>query len=116
MDEQSQRLVVASSLSRVTASLAAWLLLNLQPVQAQWGGDPAQSGTTVYCEAINGGSSSGEAEQSALQVMLQLLALGQGSLVIQQQVLPPSVQERWLTLIQARCPGADGAGGAGHDD
>lgn len=107
---------LVSALKWAAGLLTAGLLLCPSSVLAQWGGDPAQSGATVYCEAVNGGRRRDEAELAAVQVMLQLLAIGQGSLVIQQQLLPPSVQERWQALIQARCGGTgDAADGVGHD-
>jgi hypothetical protein len=94
-------------LACVLALAAGCLVAVPGPVVAQWGGDPAQSGATVYCDAINSGRSPGDAELAAVQVMQQLVALGQGSLVIQQPVLPPSVLERWSSLVESLCPGAD---------
>lgn len=95
-------------LARVLALAAGCLVAAPGAVVAQWGGDPAQSGATVYCDAINSGRSPGDAELAAVQVMQQLVALGQGSLVIQQPVLPPSVLERWRSLVESLCPGAGG--------
>lgn len=72
--------------------------------RAQWGGDPAQRGATVYCDAIRSGRSPADAERAAVQVMQQLLALAEGTLVIQQTVLPLSLVERWGSLVGDLCP------------
>lgn len=105
-----------SALIRSAGLLAAGLVFLPSPSRAQWEGDPASSGATVYCEVINEGGSRQAAEMAAVKVMVQLLALGQGSLLIRQSSLPLAVEQRWLALIQARCPEIGAGAGAGHED
>ena len=85
-----------------------WLPLLLLAVpgmaSAQWNGDPAQAGAAAYCEARNQGRSSAEAEQSATQIMAEVLAITAGPVGAGLQLNSPALLERWTYLVDSLCP------------
>jgi len=90
---------------RVPVVLAGVLALGYPLASmAQWNADAAQTGANIYCEAIYVGRSTAEAEVSATQAMQQLIALGNRTLVYENQIIPPRVLERWSNLVDSFCP------------
>ena len=75
---------------------------------AQWNADAAQTGANIYCEAIYVGRGTAEAQLAATQAMQQLIALGNRTLVYENQIIPPSVLERWSNLVDSLCPSSGG--------
>ncbi|MCP9905285.1 hypothetical protein KBY85_14240 [Cyanobium sp. BA5m-10] len=75
---------------------------------AQWNADAAQTGANIYCEAIFVGRGTAEAQLAATQAMQQLIALGNRTLVYENQIIPPSVLERWSNLVDSLCPSSGG--------
>ena len=88
-----------------------WLPLLLLAVpgmaSAQWNGDPAQAGAAAYCEARNQGRSSAEAEQSATQIMAEVLAITAGPVGAGLQLNSPALLERWTYLVDSLCPDSE---------
>ena len=88
-----------------------WLPLLLLAVpgmaSAQWNGDPAQAGAAAYCEARNQGRSSAEAEQSATQIMAEVLAITAGPMGAGLQLNSPALLERWTYLVDSLCPDSE---------
>ena len=76
--------------------------------RAQWGADAAQTGANIYCDSIYVGRGTAEAQLAATQAMQQLIALGNRNVVYENQIIPPSVLERWSNLVDSLCPDSGG--------